>query len=109
MPTLVEHFEKYFGQIEAGWSNERDEKILPFQIVRFSSNDDYFVYASLGMSNIPLISQKSGKEIRQELMMIFKRSQESTVIVGILQDIIQEACLSSRAATLSWEASPDVF
>jgi len=97
MPTLVEHYEKYFGQIEAGWSKDPDEKILPFQIIRFSGNDDYLVYASLGMNNIPLISPNSGKEIRQELMMIIKRSQESTVIVGILEDIIQEACFRRKA------------
>src|SRR3979490_2936795 len=33
--TLIQHLERYAGEIEAGWSRDADRRKIPFQIVRF--------------------------------------------------------------------------
>jgi hypothetical protein len=67
--TLVDHLERYLGEIDSGWPSDADGKRLPFQVVRFpqGGGTGTVSFATLGMSKYPLESW-SGKQIRHELL-----------------------------------------
>jgi hypothetical protein len=86
--SLVEHLERYLGEIEAGWSRDADGDELPFQVVRLpkGSGQGTVSFATLGLSRHPLRSA-SGKEIRQELLMIVPDRLRDGPIPALLQQI----------------------
>jgi hypothetical protein len=69
--SLIDHLERYLGEIEAGWSRNADGHEMPFQVARFpkGSHSGTVSFATVGLSRHPLRSA-SGKDIRQELMVI---------------------------------------
>lgn len=95
--SLVEHLERYLGEIDAGWSRDADGNEMPFQIVRFprGSGSGTISFATLGLSRYPLRST-SGKEIRQELLMIIPDDLRDGPIPGLLQQIGKEELAVGR-------------
>lgn len=96
-PLLVKHLEAHLGTILHGWSLDADGDTIPFQIVELSGGKEPSVhtYSTLGLSNHPLQSRVSNKEIRCELVMVARNGSDA--IPGILQQVgkglIQEGAL----------------
>lgn len=95
--SLVDHLERYLGEIEAGWSRDADGREMPFQVARFprGSGDGTVSFTTLGLSRHALRSP-SGKEIRHELMMIVPDRLRDGSIPGLLQQIGMEVLAATR-------------
>ena len=92
MPSLIEHYEKYFGVIQHGWSKSADAIDMPFQVVECQEGTFKGVscFATLGMSNYELGASVSGKAIRQELFLAAPTSLGARNIPAVLQQIGNE-------------------
>ncbi|WP_266158029.1 suppressor of fused domain protein [Dyella silvatica] len=99
MTNIVEHLEKFSGQIAEGWSKDADGNSMPFQVVRTESGpiEGSVTFATLGLSNHPLKSTLSNKIIRQELIMLFRADAVPSNIVGIIQQAGLEAITRGHA------------
>lgn len=95
--TLIDHLERYLGEIEGGWSRDADGHQMPFQVARFphGSGSGTVSFATLGLSRYPL-RDASGKEIRHELLMIVPERLREGVIPGLLQQVGQESLSAAR-------------
>ncbi|MBO0745953.1 MAG: suppressor of fused domain protein [Candidatus Dormibacteraeota bacterium] len=95
--SLVDHLERYLGEIEGGWSVDKDGHDMPFQVVRFprGSGSGTVSFATLGLSRYPQPSY-SGKEIRQELLMIVPDRLRDGPVPGLLQQIGMEVLAAAR-------------
>ncbi|MFF1820698.1 suppressor of fused domain protein [Kribbella sp. NPDC058245] len=98
MTSLVEHFERVLGPIQAGWARDPDGAEMPFQIVRFSggSDADSVGYATLGLSRYPLLSPTSGRTIRQELLMLAPAESVAPDRVALLLQVGSMALARQR-------------
>jgi hypothetical protein len=97
--TLVDHFERVLGPIHTGWSVDPDGAPMPFQIVRFAggADADSVGYSTLGLSRYPLSSPTSGREIRQELLMLAPDSLSPDRVVSLLLQVGSTALRARRA------------
>lgn len=86
-PLLVRHLEAHLGTILHGWSLDADGDTVPFQVVELSDGKEPSVhtYSTLGLSNHPLRSRVSNKEIRCELVMVARNGSDA--IPGVLQQV----------------------
>jgi hypothetical protein len=93
MPSLVEHYEKYLGVVQHGWSRSADTLEMPFQVVecRSSTFQGISAFGTVGMSRNELRSATSRKVIRQELLFIAPTAFGARNIPGLLQQIGTEA------------------
>lgn len=98
MRSLIDHFEDHLGRIETGWQTDEYGDHTPFQIVRFVGGpaDGYITFATLGLSNLALISPRSGKAIRHELVMVAPVELRQSNVPGILQQVAREAIESGH-------------
>lgn len=96
--SLIEHLERYLGEIEVGWSRDADGDEMPFQVVRFpqGSGPETVSFATVGLSRHPLRSAAGGKEIRHELLMIVPDRLRDGPVPGLLQQIGMEALSAGR-------------
>jgi Suppressor of fused protein (SUFU) len=96
---LIEHLEKFLGKIEEGWSTDADGRTLPFQVVRLSRAPiaDCDAFSTLGLSQHQMQSQKSGRRIAQEFVMLIRRCRTGFGIPGLLQQVASEALKEKRA------------
>jgi len=94
---LIEHFERYLGEIEAGWSADVDGDPMPFQVVRFprGSGGGTISFATVGLSRYPLVSP-SGQEIRHEVLMIVPAGLRDGPIPGLLQQLGMESLAADK-------------
>ncbi len=99
MDSLIEHLEKHLGQIVAGWSLSADGDPMSFQVVKFHGEGagKPVSYTTLGLSKCPLDSTASGKEIRQELLLLAPPGFGDRNIPALLQSIAAEALGLKRA------------
>jgi Suppressor of fused protein (SUFU) len=95
--SLVDHFERYLGEIEAGWSRDDDGHPMPFQVVRFpqGSGNGTISFATLGLSRYPMRAA-SGKEIREELLMLVPSGLRDGPVPGLLQQIGMDILAADR-------------
>ena len=93
MPSLIEHYEKYFGMVQHGWSKSADATDMPFQVVECQGGtfQGMSCFATLGLSMHELRSSTTGKAIRQELFLVAPTNFGSRNIPGLLQQIGTEA------------------
>ena len=72
---------------------------MPFQVVRFAggSDADSVGYATLGLSQHPLLSPTTGRTIRQELLMLAPESQAPDRVVSQLLQVGSMALGAERA------------
>lgn len=96
---LVEHLERHLGKIVDGWSRDEAGERPPFQVVRFADApvEACIVYSTLGLSGCKLHSPNSGKEIRQELVMLARRDTAHAEVAPILQQVGREAVATRHA------------
>jgi hypothetical protein len=97
MNNLIEHLESHLGQIEAGWKDS-DGTRWPFQVVKFSGGPiaNTVTYSTLGLSDTPLASPVSPKEIRHELILMARPEFCDRNIPAILHQIGMEAIRRGR-------------
>jgi hypothetical protein len=97
--SLVDHLEKHLGRIDAGWSVDPDGERMPFQVVKFSRGSDLesVAYSTLGLSPHVLRSPRSGRAIRQELMMLAPLAPQHDVVVSLLLQVGAMALANDRA------------
>jgi hypothetical protein len=96
---LIEHFEKFLGLIEAGWSVDADGLRMPFQIARFpqGSGPGTVSFATLGLGRYPLPSLASGRSIRHELLLLAPESLKDGTLPSLIHQIGEETIQSGRA------------
>ncbi|MDR6120087.1 hypothetical protein QE370_003271 [Aeromicrobium sp. SORGH_AS981] len=97
--SLVDHLEKHLGRIDAGWSVDPDGERTPFQVVKLSRGSDLesVAYSTLGLSRHVLRSPRSGRAIRQELMMLAPPALRHDVVVSLLLQVGLMALTNERA------------
>lgn len=99
MNRIVDHLEKYCGEIVEGWNQTPNGTAEPFQVIRMEGGEvpDCVVFSTLGLSNFQLISPTSSRLLRHELLMLAKISQVPENIGPVLQQIADEAILNNCA------------
>lgn len=95
--SLIDHLERFLGEIEVGWSGTPEAPDTSFQVVRFARRAfGGVVFATIGLSKHELRSRVSAKRIRQELMMIVPSPADRRA-PGLLQQVAGEAVESGDA------------
>ncbi|MCX6613222.1 MAG: suppressor of fused domain protein [Acidobacteria bacterium] len=97
MKSLVDHIENYLGTIDSGWSDSADGDSMFFQIAKCVSRSGDVAYSTLGLSKIPLRSEVSGNQVRQELFILVPVSFGDRNIPAVLQNVTAEAIGLKRA------------
>ncbi len=93
-PPLVKHCEDHLGPIVGGWTVDASGRKLPFQVVLFEGGpiEGSGVLCTLGLSKFPLrVGEAQPRRLRQELLVMFRRSDGARNLPGILQDLGMEA------------------
>lgn len=102
---LVRHFERHLGPIDAGWAGENPGSPGRVQVVRFSAPPTLpgrTIFATLGLSDLALMSATSAKAIRQEFVLVVSDRLRDSPAPSILLDLADER-VSSGAALLRGE------
>jgi hypothetical protein len=91
--ALFDHLELHLGPMSGGMSRDEAGLRLPFQIVLFEKTplDGVCALATLGLSNYPLRIRASEKRLRQELVVLFRASDGSGSLAGVLEQLGLEA------------------
>ena len=99
--SLIDHVEAFLGRIAAGWTKDIDGRAVEFQVVSHESDRfrGLLVLSTLGLSNIPLKSETTGKAIRHELVLLVRDVPGARGLVGVLQQIGRGA-IGSQSALL---------
>jgi len=99
VPRLVEHFERHLGAIEVGWSKSADGVELPFQVVRFKGSiiPGCTAFATVGLSQQPLPSRRSDRDIRHEFVMLVPDRLREGPVPGLLQQVASQVLASESA------------
>jgi hypothetical protein len=99
MAGLVEHFERFLGSIQLGWTHDADGVEMPFQVVRFEkgSGSGTVGFARLGLSRHGLPSVTSGREIRHQLLLLVPDSLRDGPMPALLHQVGMRALTSERA------------
>jgi hypothetical protein len=96
MNGLFEHLESYLGHMECGWKDS-DGTVWPFYVMRFSGGlIDALAFATMGLSDTPLASPVSDKQIRHELLFMTRPSFGNGNIPAILHQLGMEAISDKR-------------
>lgn len=95
--AVVKHLETHLGTIQHGWSVDAEGFPVSFQVVELGREKEPTVkqFATLGLSNFPLISRVSGKAISCELVMVARNG--SGAIPGVMQQIGRELVQQGNA------------
>lgn len=99
MDNYIRFLESHLGEIDYGWSQDGNGQKLPFQIVKYKNGPfpGTVTYSTLGLSNVPLVSPVSEKQIRQELVFVAYSAFGDKNIPGILQQLGLMALKRKRA------------
>lgn len=97
MKNLIGHLESNLGQIDAGWKDS-DGSAWAFQVVRFLGGPiaNTVTYSTLGLSDAPLPSPVSAKEVRHELLFMARPTFCDRNIPAILYQVGKDAISRSR-------------
>lgn len=97
MKNLIEHLESHLGLIDAGWKDS-DGTSWGFQVLRFLSGPiaNTVTYSTLGLSDTPLPSPVSAKQVRHELLLMARPEFCDRNIPAILHQVGTEAISRSR-------------
>jgi hypothetical protein len=97
MASLIEHLEAFLGTTSGGWQPPE----WSFSVMEFPHGpiDDCTVFVTLGLSDVPLPSHVSAKEIRHELMVAVNRKDVPPYLPSLLEQVGKEA-VDRRSAFL---------
>jgi hypothetical protein len=89
MKPLIAHLERHLGSIEVGWTRTEEGQPPGFQVARFSGSTlkGIVPFSTVGLSNFPVPSRRSGKPIRLELVFLVASPQAALGIPSLLQRI----------------------
>lgn len=98
LPTIIDHFEKYLGPVEEGWSEDADGVKMPFQIAKYAkgSGPGTVAYSTLGLHRYALRSPSTGRDLRLELLLLV-RDLPSGTAPALLHQIAMSALTEGRA------------
>jgi hypothetical protein len=90
--NLLEHMEHYLGEITRGWS-EDDRGRMPFQLVEFAGAPGAgpCPVGTIGLSRHELHFSRTGKPVREELIMLLSSTDVTERALAILDDLASEA------------------
>ena len=102
--TIIEHVEKYLGQIDQGWKD--DASVDDLQVVSFKDapGETVSTYLSLGLSNRPM-DLSEAKKVRQELVFSVYSMAISSMVVSFMLSLC-EAIIGRGKAVLRGEVIP---
>ncbi|MFI5711513.1 suppressor of fused domain protein [Kribbella sp. NPDC051620] len=85
---LPEHFEKYLGEIECGWTTDPDGRPMPFSVARYpeGSGSGSCAFSTIGLSKHEL-HWPNGRTVRQELLMLVTDEHRDGSIPAVLQQV----------------------
>lgn len=97
MNSLIAHLESHLGQIESGW-RDSDGTNWPFHVLRFSGGPlaGTVTYCTLGLSDTPLQSPVSAKQVRHELLLMARPAFCDRNIPAVLHQVGTEAIRAGR-------------
>jgi Suppressor of fused protein (SUFU) len=98
VPTLVRHIEERLGPVQEGWRRDAEGKNVPFLVARLGGTKELppgSYFSTLGLSDFPLRSRRSEKQIRMELLMTSKDA--GGFIPGVLQQVGRQLIESGSA------------
>lgn len=97
MNELVRHLETHLGQISGGWKDS-DGTDWPFYVVRFLGGpiSDTVTYSTLGLSDVPLPSPVSDKQVTHELIFMTRLLTSDRNVPAILHELGVEAISRQR-------------
>jgi hypothetical protein len=97
MNGLFEHVESFLGQMEYGWKDS-DGTVWPFHVLRFSGGPiaNTITITTMGLSDTPMPSPVSNKQIRHELLFMARPSFCDGNIPAILHQVGMEAISDNR-------------
>jgi hypothetical protein len=92
MKDLIEHLESHLGPIQVGWKDS-DGTVWPFHVLRFSGGPlaNAVTYSTLGLSDTPLPSPVSPKQVRHELLFMARPAFGDRNIPALLHQVGTEA------------------
>lgn len=102
--TIIEHVEKYLGQIDQGWKNNDSDDALQVVLFKDTPGETLSTYVSLGLSNRPM-KLSEVKEVRQELVFSVYSMAISKMIVSFMFSLC-EAIIGRGKAILRGEVIP---
>lgn len=82
--NLTDHLEATLGPILHGWTVDASAKVVPFQVVQFREVEGTSFFSTLGLSSSHLVSDRSGRKMRCELVMLAKAKDP---VPSILQQV----------------------
>jgi hypothetical protein len=93
MSNLIEHLERHLGEMEGGWSKDGSGNLLPFQVAMFPGGPGpgTSTYCTIGLSNHALVSPRSGKAIKHEIVLAARKAFGYKNIPALLQQVAGEA------------------
>lgn len=98
-PKVVAHLESCLGPVDAGWRHAEAGYPLPFDVALFRSGplEDSATFSTVGLSNQELRSERSGKVIRHELVVVTRQGFGVRNIPALMQQLGMEAIREGRA------------
>lgn len=102
--TIIQHVEKYLGEIRQGWKDNDSDLDLQIVSINDCPNETVTTFLSLGMSKEPLELNEM-KKVKQELIFSVYSMAISSMIVSCLMSIC-EAILGRGKAVLRGEIIP---
>ena len=98
---LTEHLENTLGPIEHGWTVDSSGKKIPFQIIQFPERNGFSYFSTLGLSNSLLLSAKSGRRMRCELLMLAKPNDPApSLLQQVGCEMIQAGAIPLRGEVI---------
>lgn len=91
--SLTDHLEATLGPILHGWTLDASAKSVQFQVVQFREVEDTSFFSTLGLSSSSLVSDRSGRKMRCELIMLAKVKDP---VPSILQQVGREILKAGR-------------
>jgi hypothetical protein len=97
--TIVDHLEETLGRIVSGWTSDADGRTLPVQVALFPSGpvEGTRALATLGLSKHKLMMGKTGRTVRQELVMAFRDEDGPRNLPAVMQQLAMSALDDHRA------------
>jgi hypothetical protein len=102
--TIIEHVEKYLGQIDQGWKDNDSDDALQVVSFKDTPGETVSTYLSLGLSKLPMTLSED-KEVRQELVFSVYSMVISSMVVSFMLSLC-EAIIGRGKAILRGEVIP---
>lgn len=97
--AVLKHLETHLGTVAVGWTRNADGVPMPFDVLRFdrAPSPRTVSFVTVGLSDHPLRSPRSGREIRHEFIMTCRDTQKDINIPALLQQVGAETSRKGRA------------